>query len=232
MSVGVILVAAGRGARFAPRSERPKQFQPLGGRPLLYWPLKTFESLAAVGEIVCVAPREHVKRVEACVRHWKLRKVRSVVEGGEERADSVRRGFSALSPRADVVLIHDAARPLVTREVVGRVIAAARKTGAALAAWPVPDTVKKAKGTSRKSLVERTIPRQGLWLAQTPQGFRRRTAEKVFFQKDRRPPTDDAQWAEQAGCPVELVLGSPQNLKVTVPEDLRVCAALMKAGRR
>jgi 2-C-methyl-D-erythritol 4-phosphate cytidylyltransferase len=124
----------------------------------------------------------------------------------------------------DVVLIHDAARPLVSPDVVARVVSAARRSGAALAAWPVTDTLKSQKtGVLR---VNKTVPRDGLWLAQTPQGFRRDWAPLLLRRMDGA--TDDVQAAERAGRPVEIVPGSPRNIKVTRPEDMKICEALLE----
>lgn len=224
MSVTVVLVAAGHGRRFG--SNRPKQFKPILGRPLLYWPLKTFENTPSVKNIVLVLSPDYIDWAPGFLRRHKLRKVAVVAVGGRERADSVRAGVSAVPAGTSVVLVHDAARALVSRDVVERVIRAARRSGAALAAWPVPDTVKLAHAGVRPT-VRKTIPRRGLWLAQTPQGFRAEVAAKLFA-TNRRSLTDDVQLAEKAGKRVELVLGSARNFKVTVPEDFQVCEALLK----
>jgi 2-C-methyl-D-erythritol 4-phosphate cytidylyltransferase len=228
MSVTVVLVAAGHGRRFG--SNRPKQFKPLLGRPLLYWPLKTFENTPSVKSVVLVLSPDYVDWAPGFLRRSKLRKVAVVAVGGRERADSVRAGVSAVPAGTSVVLVHDAARALVSRDVVERVIRAARRSGAALAAWPVPDTVKQAEGGRRKAraFVGRTIPRKGLWLAQTPQGFRAGVAKQLFGGNGRPPLTDDVQLAERAGRRVELVLGSARNFKVTLPEDFKICEALLK----
>lgn len=224
MSVTVVLVAAGHGRRFG--SNRPKQFKPILGRPLLYWPLKTFENTPSVKDVVLVLSPDYVGWAPGFLRRFRLRKVSVVAVGGRERADSVRAGVSAAPAGTSVILVHDAARALVSRDVVERVIRAARRSGAALAAWPVPDTVKLARAGSRPT-VRKTIPRQGLWLAQTPQGFRADVANKLFS-TNRRSLTDDVQLAEMAGKRVELVLGSARNFKVTVPEDFQVCEALLR----
>jgi 2-C-methyl-D-erythritol 4-phosphate cytidylyltransferase len=224
MSASVVLVAAGHGKRFGPASRRPKQFKPLLGKPLLYWPLRTFQKTPAVKSVVLVLSRDYLSWAPRFLRREGLAKVSAVVEGGRERADSVRNGARAVPSDASVVLVHDAARALVTPELVERVIRAAEKTGAALAAWPVSDTIKRSDGGAR---VRATLPRKDLWLAQTPQGFRRDVARKIFF---RRGPalTDDVQWAERAGLPVELVAGSSWNFKVTYPEDFKLCEAILR----
>ena len=226
LTVSVVLVAAGGGQRFG--SRRPKQFLPLAGKPLLYWPLLVFEKTPVVREVILVTAPSSIAWVRAFVRREGLRKVSSVVPGGAERADSVRAGVGAASRDADVVLIHDAARPLVTPEIVVRVAEAARRSGAALAAWPVPDTIKSAKRKAGAAFVRKTVPRARLWLAQTPQGFRRDVAGKIFRRKPPKGITDDVQRAERAGIPVELVPASPENFKVTLPEDFALCGKILR----
>jgi len=157
-----------------------------------------------------VVPRNAVEGVRSRVRRWRFRKT-MVMAGGAERADSVRIGLNALPSSCGVLLVHDAARPLLSRDMVERVAEAARRTGAALAAWPAVDTLKESRevrGERRKRkksgqirfLVKKTIPRERMWMAQTPQGFRRDVWEKI---RRRRlgPATDDAQWAERLGFP-------------------------------
>jgi 2-C-methyl-D-erythritol 4-phosphate cytidylyltransferase len=234
MSVGVVVVAGGRGRRFGPRAARPKQFLPAAGRPLLYWPLRVFERLAAVRDVVLVVPAGFEPWARDFVRRSGLRKVRAVATGGKERADSVRSGWRALAGRHDVVLVHDAARVLVTADVVRRVIAAARRSGAALAGWPVPDTLKRLRRSSAKRqgrrFVGRTVPRDGVWLAQTPQGFKGTLAARVLGRSGGRV-SDDVQFAEKLGIRVEMVPGSASNFKVTVPEDFRIATDLLRERR-
>ncbi len=224
MNVSVILVAAGHGRRFGPRHQRPKQFKTLLGKPLLCWPLRLFEKTPSVNSVVLVVSADYMDFAKTLVRRERFKKVVAVTQGGKERADSVRRGFARVPAGTDVVLVHDSARALVSKEIVERVISAVDRRGAALAAIPVPDTVKKA---SRDGLIRKTIPRDGLWLAQTPQGFRFELAKKIFT-ADAKVFTDDVQWAERAGHPVEIVMGSPMNFKVTVPEDFKLCEAVLK----
>ncbi len=226
LTVSVVLVAAGRGKRFG--SRRPKQFLPLAGKPLLYWPLRVFEKTPVVREVVLVTSPLFVDWGRAFVRREGFRKVSVVVPGGAERADSVRAGVMAVSPYVDVVLIHDAARPLVTPDILVRVAEAARRSGAALAAWPVPDTIKDSKSKSGAAFVRKTVPRAGLWLAQTPQGFRRNVADRLFRRKPPKGITDDVQLAEKAGVPVELIPASPENFKVTLQEDFAQCEKILK----
>ncbi|HRY28772.1 MAG TPA: IspD/TarI family cytidylyltransferase, partial [Elusimicrobiota bacterium] len=207
-------------------------FRSLSGRPLLYWPLRSFEKSPSVKQVVLVVSAARLPWARRFLRECRFWKVTAVVAGGRERMDSVLRGFAAVPSSTDVVLFHDAARALVSPGVIERVARSARRTGAALAAWPVPDTVKLGRAPRRgKVLVARTVPRRNLWLAQTPQGFTRAVAEKIF-RRSRRNITDDVQWAERAGRSVEIVPGSPENLKVTLPEDFKLCEALLAARKR
>jgi 2-C-methyl-D-erythritol 4-phosphate cytidylyltransferase len=224
MKACAVVVAAGRGARFG--GPRPKQFLAVRGKPLLYWSLRALQRTPAVTSIVLVLAPDRVRWGERFVRRERLSKVSTVAAGGAERSDSVRKGVAAAPPEAEVVLVHDAARALVTPDIVRRVALAARRTGAALAAWPVPDTLKLSAGRASAPRVRRTVSRRDMWLAQTPQAFRRDVARRLFSRK-AAGVTDDVQLAERAGVPVALVPAAPSNFKVTLPEDFALCRALL-----
>lgn len=219
MKASCIIVAAGRGVRLG--SELPKAFVRLNGRPLLEHSLRAYQGAPAVGEIVLVVPRERLGGLAPLFTRYP--KLRAIVPGGAERADSVRAGLSVCAPGRGVVLVHDAARPLVAVRDIGRVIAAARRYGAAILAAPVTDTIKLARGT----VVSRTIDRSRLWRAQTPQGFTEGVLQMVYSQRRTKPATDDSMLAEQAGVPVRIVPASSENIKVTTPHDLEVAAWLL-----
>jgi 2-C-methyl-D-erythritol 4-phosphate cytidylyltransferase/2-C-methyl-D-erythritol 2,4-cyclodiphosphate synthase len=154
-----------------------------------------------------------------------------VVAGGDRRQDSVRLGASALSASVDVVLVHDAARPFASAPLIDRVLAGVAETGAAVPAIAVRDTVKRADATSGR--VAETIPRDHLWLAQTPQGFRRAVLDTALAQGERGVmATDEAMLAEQAGLPVAIVTGDEDNVKLTTPADLAAARARLLAGGR
>ena len=214
MSVGVIIVAAGRGERLG--GGVPKQLLDLGGRSMLQRSVAAFDDCAAVSALVVVLPPDLVNDGSALVgatKHpcqW--------VAGGERRQDSVKHGVDAL-PDVTVVLIHDAARPFADQPLIERVIAAASRTGAAIPAVPARDTVKRAR--EDRLLVEATIPRELIWLAQTPQGFRRDVLdEAVKLGVSGVLATDEAMLVEMAGHPVEIVPGDDRNVKITTPDDL------------
>ena len=226
MPVAVVVVAAGEGRRFG----GPKQWRIVAGHPLVYWPLKTLEGVPLVKEIVLVSSADRLSFATTFVKRCGFKKVFRVVSGGAERSDSVRAGLRAVSEGISVTLVHDAARALVSRVVVERVALAAHRSGVALAARPVTDTVKHGQFREGRCYVTRTVPRENLWMAQTPQGFRADVLKKMGTQRVARL-TDDVQWAERLRIPVELVEGSVMNFKVTIPEDFKLCRKLLCGGK-
>ena len=221
--VGVVVVAAGRGVRLG---GIPKQFRDLGGVPLLLRALEPFLSHPEVAMIVTVVPPEEALRPPdwlADIIGLRLR----VVAGGDERHDSVRAGLAALSAACEIVLIHDGARPFPSPEVIEQVITIARSGRAAIAALPLGDTLKEAERTDDGVVVRRTIPRDELWRAQTPQAFPRGLIERAYLEGREIPATDDAQLVERLGVPVVLVPDLSNNLKITTAEDLQIAEALL-----
>lgn len=223
MIIAALIVAAGRGARMG--SPVPKAFLPLGGIPILARAAAAFTGHPRIGRVVAVVPGRDAAR--RALGADSLPGV-ELVEGGPERQDSVRLGLGALGG-AEIILVHDAARPLVPRRIVDAVIEAALRHGAAAPAVPVPDTVKRraADGT-----IAETVPREDLFLAQTPQGFSAALLREAYARAaiDGFRGTDDAALVEHAGGRVVLVPGSARNLKITTPGDLRLAEALLSAG--
>lgn len=204
-----------------------KQFLPLGDLPVLARSLLAFEEAPSVGAVVVVVTAGDAGRVAELARgEWGCRKVAAVVPGGESRQESVLAGLLALPPDTEVVLVHDGARPLLEPRLVEAVLSEAKRWGAAALAVPVRDTVKEAGGDG---FVARTLPRERLWLAQTPQAFRC----ELLLEAHRRArelglaATDDAALVEALGHPVRLVRGSYRNLKITFPEDYETALALV-----
>jgi len=219
MSVGLLMPAAGSGTRFG----GCKQIVPLAGRALLLRALDPF--VGRVAEVV-IAVNESVKdAVEACLvqEGWDLR-VRVVI-GGSQRADSVARALAALDPACDRVLVHDAARPLLTATLVERCIAALDRHRAVLVADSCHATLKEIS-PGQPPTVLHTVDRQRFRLAQTPQGFHRLDGERAFAAAGASDCTDEAQVLERAGIVVAVVDGVPTNIKVTTPEDLALAEAL------
>jgi 2-C-methyl-D-erythritol 4-phosphate cytidylyltransferase len=220
VSAAAIIVAAGAGKRFG----QMKQFVYLRGKPVLEWTLEKFQIHDEVGSIVLVLPDEQDRK------HYQMRyrKIIDVVRGGEERQDSVWQGFRLLDPaRPELVLVHDGARPLVDGALITRVIAAARATGAAVPVLPLEDTAKEVEA----GRVVRTVDRFRVLRAQTPQGFLYPVLKKAMdaARHDHFYGTDEATLVERAGLPVATVEGSPLNIKITTPLDLKIAEALLDA---
>lgn len=217
---GVIVVAAGRGTRFG--AELPKQFQLLGDSPVLLHAVRPFASHPDVAHIVVVLSREDAATPpkwlgEVCGGRL------TVTPGGAERQDSVAAGLAALPVACRVVLVHDGARPFPSRAMIDGGIDAARRGRGAVPALAIPDTIKRADDFGR---VLSTVERHGLWCAQTPQAFPRSVLERAHAaaRAEQLIATDDATLVERLGEPVDLLPGSPRNLKITTPHDLALAA--------
>jgi 2-C-methyl-D-erythritol 4-phosphate cytidylyltransferase len=222
MTTGAVILAAGSSSRM---SGVDKLLLPLGGRPLLAHSVATFASHPALDCLAIVCSASNLDDVRSLAAAQSPSAV--VVLGGPRRRDSVRAGVEALSG-TDYVVIHDGARPFVTRPMIDAALAGARLTGAALCAIPMPDTVKRA---NLSGLVRSTVSREGLWLAQTPQAFQTDLLLRAHQGSDL-DATDDASLVELLGQPVRVVLGSAHNLKITQPEDLALAEALYASSRR
>lgn len=222
-SSGAVIVGAGASERMRGVD---KVFAPLAGRPLVLHSLLAFEQCPEVERVVLVLAREALEQGQALVAEAGLRKVSAVVAGGDRRQDSVRLGLQALGD-CGYVAVHDAARPLLTPDLVSDGLEAAQRTGAAVCAVPCRDTVKQAEGRR----VQRTLDRGSLWLVQTPQVFRLGLLLWAHEQVSD-DVTDDAAMVEMVGGDVALYEGSPLNIKVTVPEDLLLAEALLQLRAR
>lgn len=220
-----LVPAAGRGLRMGGRV--PKQFLSLGGQPLVLYSLRVLQASPAVDEIILAVPQGEMEYcLKEIVTKHHFTKVTKVVPGGAERQDSVRHALEAVHEEVDVVLVHDAVRPFVTERMVEQVVATARAKGAAIIALPMKDTVKQV---GADQVIERTVDRAGLWLAQTPQAFRRDrllAAHRKAHAEGVRA-TDDAYLMEWCGHSVSVVEGSGENIKVTRPEDMVIGEAIL-----
>lgn len=220
--VNVILVAGGTGRRFG--GTEPKQFQPLGGRPMLVVTASRFVGLANLGRMIVVVAPDATERAAAMLAPLGL--PLRFAAAGAERQHSVASGIGALDPECAIVAVHDAARPLVALADVEACVAAARATGAALLATPVPDTVKRVAD----GRILETVPRSDLWLAQTPQIFRTDVLRRAHATAPADgAATDDAALVELLGLPVAIVRGDPRNRKVTTPDDLLWAESVLAA---
>lgn len=203
-----------------------KAFLPLGPKPVIAYSLRVLQDCPDIDSIVLVVRKEQLLAAKGLVQMFGINKVHDIVPGGSRRQSSVRAGIAALDPDTTYVAIHDAARPNIQGEFVEELFRAARKTGAAIAAAPIMDTVKV---TTRGGFVQETLDRSKIWAAQTPQVFKvsvlRNAIEQV--EKDKVEVTDDAQAVELAGGKVQLIPNPIPNPKITVPEDIRTVGLLM-----
>ena len=222
MSVCAIVVAGGVGKRL--KTKVRKSFVRVAGRPMLGWVLRALERSPSVKDVVIVAHRRDLAAARRLARKERCRKVRAVVTGGATRMVSVARGLKAIPPETKWVLVHDAARPLVTPALIEATVKAARQAKAAIAAVPVVPTIKQARG----AWVEKTLDRSKLWAVQTPQVFERKLLERAHRRANGFAATDDAALVEAMGKRVRIVPGSDRNLKVTTPEDLLIAEALLR----
>ena len=222
MSFSAIIVAAGTGSR----AGQAKQWRRLGGRPVLRWSAEALLSAGASELVVVVAPGAEAMAAEALagLEGW------FAVTGGASRAASVRAGLDALTAAADArVLIHDAARPFLDAATIGRVLAALEQHEAALPVLPVADSLRRGAD----DLLGESIDRDGLWRAQTPQGFRLETIRRAYAAWPEGPaPTDDVEVARAAGRTVAMVAGDAQLMKLTYPEDFAMAEALIPRQTR
>ena len=227
-TVGVIIPAGGIGSRLG--RKRPKQLLDLAGRPILVRTCQAFLEIATIRQVVIAVPAAHAQpTIDALRPHLAPADYDRLVftVGGLTRQESVRAGLARLDSAITLVLVHDAARPLVDRATIERCLDAAWEFGAAIAAVPVKDTLKLAAGGAT---IEKTVDRTDLWQAQTPQTMRREYLERAFTEAARTGfvGTDEASLLEAAAIPVHLVYGSERNLKITHPEDMRLAEALLR----
>jgi len=223
-NVAAVIPAAGQGRRMGAGVKKP--FLLLGGFPVIHYTLRVMEESLLVDSVVLVVGPDEKERCRAMALS-SFSKVKIIVTGGEKRQDSVYNGLLALSPDTRLVVIHDAARPFLCSAGLQAVVGAAETFGAATLAVPVKDTVKAA---GENGFINQTLPRDSLWLAQTPQAFQyslivaaHRRAREIGYSC-----TDDAGLVELAGQPVRLVPGSYENIKITTPEDLIMAEALLR----
>ena len=220
--VGVVIVAAGAGSRTG--STELKQFRWVAGKPMLLHSLQTFQARADVAMVVCVLPRQYVGDPPPWIFQCDTDRL-LLSHGGRHRSESVANGLEDLPSECEIVVVHDAARPLVSSETIAHVIEEARKGHGAIAALPVHDTLKRVDSSGK---VVVTVDRFGLWRAQTPQAFPRKMLERAHEEarKTDHSATDEAALCEQLGLPVVVVRGSERAAKITEEIDFALVEAL------
>jgi len=223
VNASAIIVAAGSGVRLG-RSE-PKAFVKIGGRTMLSYSLRVIASVEAIGELVIAAPDGFEAAARAEVVAAGVRIPVKITRGGAERQDSVRIALALTSSESDLIVVHDAARPMATRKIFEACLEAAARSGGAIAAIPLADTLKRVVD----SAIAETIARAELWQAQTPQAFRREVLVAAHRRavNERIVATDDADLVERNGTRVEIVEGSSANIKITTPPDLAIVEAIV-----
>jgi 2-C-methyl-D-erythritol 4-phosphate cytidylyltransferase len=233
MQVFAILPAAGLGTRMA--GPQPKQFLALDGVPILIHSLRAFASVARVTAIYVAVRKPEMERVQAQIAEYGFADRVRVVEGGDNRQESVSHALAALAAEPDdIVLVHDAVRPLIDAATIERTIDAVIEHGAAIVGMTAVDTIKQVERTAHGALITSTIPREFVVLAQTPQGFRYGLLQRAFAEAmtDGFVGTDEASVVERAGLPVAVVPGSQVNLKITKQGDLELAEFYLRQRAR
>lgn len=217
--IAIIIVAGGSGKRMG--TSIKKQFIKLKDKEVLAYTIEAFNKLDEISEIIVVTGAEDIPKVEKeIVQTYHLNKVSKVVAGGAERQDSVYNGLMAVSDEVNYVMIHDGARPFVSKEVIQKAIQKTIECDATIVAVPVKDTIKIINTESQ--IVEETPDRQKLWSVQTPQSFKKQLLEAAYKEANQKglQVTDDSMIVEAYGKKVSVVLGEYTNIKITTPEDL------------
>ncbi len=223
MKTQVIIPAAGAGKRF--KSSTPKPLVLLGKKPIIVYALEVFQKCSSIDSVIVVAAKKFVPRFKNIIRRYRLSKVKNVVAGGATRRASVSNGLKALDQDTDLVVIHDGARPFITRKLIEKSIRTAQKQAALIVAVPVKPTIKAA---DRKTLtVEATLKRDTLWEVQTPQIFKKTIIVEAHRKNKSIDPTDDALLVEKIGGKVKILAGDYQNIKITTQEDLIFARAIL-----
>ena len=218
----VIVLAAGKGQRLKSRVSKP--LVKVGGKPLLAYSLKAFAQNSRVHEIIVVVNQSNARAVSAMLKDFRPAKIKKIILGGKRRQDSVSNGLKALDAKAELVIIHDGARPFITKEMIDSIMREAFESGAAIAAVPVKATIKEVSG----DYVRKSLERSSLWETQTPQVFKRSLIQQAYERFGKLDVTDDAMLVERMGVRPRVVFGSYTNIKVTTPEDLIIAEAIAK----
>ena len=222
MKVACVVPSAGKGRRLNSKLDKP--FVALNGKPLLYHTLKALEKTDLIDYIVLAVSGDKLERCRRIVKKYKLKKICAIVQGGKRRFDSVKNALREVKD-ADYVLIHDAARPFIERDLIKKLLNAARVSGGAISAIPASETIKTV---NKSSFIKDTPSREYLWRAQTPQVFRKGLIVEAYRKAKAKSATDDSMLLEKLGHKVKIVRGSHRNIKITTPEDLELAKVLLR----
>jgi 2-C-methyl-D-erythritol 4-phosphate cytidylyltransferase len=233
--IAAILPAAGLGTRMG--AETPKQFLELDGVPIVILSLRRIASCELVTDLIVATRADEVAKLEERIRREKFEQPVRVVRGGDSRQETVARALDVVPNDAELVAVHDAVRPFVTREQIARVIEEARHCSAAILGIPAMDTVKEVKRASLPedvALITATIPRERVVLAQTPQVFATKLLKEAFgsAQADGVSASDEAGLIERLGHDVHVVLGSERNIKITKPADMELARFFLEREKK
>ncbi|WP_404460198.1 2-C-methyl-D-erythritol 4-phosphate cytidylyltransferase [Sutcliffiella horikoshii] len=224
MNYQVIVLAAGQGKRM--KAGKNKQFIELEGKPVIIHTLSVFEADPWCSEIKLVINEKEKDIFKELLHQYPVQKIKEMVIGGEERQDSVYNGLTSFQS-AEIVLVHDGARPFISQEVIHHLVEKASKEGAAIVGVPVKDTIKRV---SKAGVVEETVERSSLWSIQTPQAFRYSILKEAHekAKTENYLGTDEASLVERIQVPVHIVEGEYENFKLTTPEDLILAKAFLQ----
>ncbi len=204
--------------------DHPKQYHLLAGIPILVRTIRAFLKNSHIDRIVVVVPADWIKETSRIFEHYNINiDELTLVAGGKRRQDSVKAGLQELGEDIDVILVHDGARPLVSQQTINKCFAAALRDGAAIAAIPVKDTLKKVTD----GIILSTVDRTSLWQAQTPQAVKKDLLELAYLHNGNEDVTDEATLLEKAAIPVTIVEGNESNIKITRPEDMELATAIL-----
>ncbi|MFH1504560.1 MAG: 2-C-methyl-D-erythritol 4-phosphate cytidylyltransferase [Candidatus Omnitrophota bacterium] len=216
MNVGVVIVCAGKGKRLG---KVDKAVLRIKGKPLFFHTYYAFKEISEIKQIVLVLRKKHFELAKKLIKDKRV----VLVEGGRKREDSVHNGLLSLEKKINYVLIHDGARPFVSRDIIKRVLKQLKKYPAVICALKAKDTLKKA---DKKKFVERTLNRDNIFLVQTPQGFKKSLILRAYKTKTKTDFFDDAQVLESIGRKVKIVEGDSSNIKITYPKDIILAKAM------
>ena len=228
MYVTAIVLAAGKGLRL--KSKISKPLIKIDSKPLIIYSLNTLSRHPYIKDIVVVGNRRNLEGIRNRIKQCRINKIKDVVLGGRLRQDSVFNGLRAIANQTGMILIHDAGRPFIDREMVSSVIKAAKKYGCAIVGVPVKATIKEVASdrlpVNSKFTVRKTLDRKNLWEIQTPQVFKKELILRAYKKFANADVTDDAMLVEKLGARVSVVLGTYKNIKITTPEDLIIAQAI------